>query len=117
MWMLPVCQIYCDQGTDHQLKILLCAGEDGAKQSFPANSLVFQHAILNLPASAVDFLDVFNGLYDESTWTGPMPLIHCYTFSKGAETHEGTPHQWQSSVDLFVEASSPYTYCSVLSSV
>lgn len=58
MWMLLVCQVYCGRGTDHQLKILLCAGEDGAKQSFPTNSLVFQHAILNLPASAVDFLDV-----------------------------------------------------------
>ncbi|KAK9849012.1 hypothetical protein WJX84_008241, partial [Apatococcus fuscideae] len=35
---------------------------EAATSSSSAGSLIFQHAILNLPASAVDFLDVFNGL-------------------------------------------------------
>lgn len=36
--------------------------------------------IMNLPASATDFLDVLRGLYLDSDTRETMPTIHCYTF-------------------------------------
>jgi tRNA (guanine37-N1)-methyltransferase len=44
--------------------------------------------IMNLPASATDFLDVFRGLYLDSDTPDQLPTIHCYTFAEeeNAET-------------------------------
>ena len=38
--------------------------------------------IMNLPASATDFLDVFKGLYPPTVADNQLPLIHCYTFAE-----------------------------------
>ena len=46
----------------------------------------FDHAIMNLPATAIEFLDVFNGLLEKDRWRGPLPQIHCYCFAKTDET-------------------------------
>ena len=62
------------------------AGSGLALSAVPAR---FDHAIMNLPASAVDFLDAF-GMLDHVHWPGPMPWVHVYTFSKGDETEQGT---------------------------
>ncbi|XP_059670146.1 tRNA (guanine(37)-N1)-methyltransferase 2-like [Cornus florida] len=46
------------------------------------------HFIMNLPASALQFLDAFRGLIQRRYWKGPLPWIHCYCFMRSSETKE-----------------------------
>ncbi|WOL12767.1 tRNA (guanine(37)-N1)-methyltransferase 1 isoform X1 [Canna indica] len=46
------------------------------------------HVVMNLPASALEFLDVFKGLLQREHWRGPLPWIHCYCFMRSTETKE-----------------------------
>ncbi len=47
-----------------------------------AQPKVFQHYVLNLPASALTFLSSFVGLYENAQTAGaPMPIVHVYCFS------------------------------------
>ncbi|KAJ7298700.1 hypothetical protein O6H91_Y479400 [Diphasiastrum complanatum] len=48
----------------------------------------FDHAIMNLPASAIEFLGVFQGLMSREYWRGPMPRVHCYCFMRSSESKE-----------------------------
>ncbi|KAF8653387.1 hypothetical protein HU200_062314 [Digitaria exilis] len=46
------------------------------------------HVLMNLPASALEFLDCFDGLVQKKQWTGSLPWIHCYCFIRSTESEE-----------------------------
>lgn len=79
-----------------------CAGTDPARPSdmsdqiaspgmspSSASAAMFDHAIMNLPASAIEFLDAFHGAFDKGAWKGELPLVHCYCFQRKDETQSG----------------------------
>ncbi|KAL5541731.1 hypothetical protein UlMin_009441, partial [Ulmus minor] len=46
------------------------------------------HLIMNLPASALQFLDAFREVIQRKYWKGDLPWIHCYCFIRASETQE-----------------------------
>ncbi|KAA6423720.1 MAG: tRNA (guanine(37)-N1)-methyltransferase [Trebouxia sp. A1-2] len=54
----------------------------------PALTAAFDHAIMNLPASAIEFLDAFHGAFDSRAHVeAQLPLVHCYCFQRKDESH------------------------------
>ncbi|EFC47862.1 predicted protein, partial [Naegleria gruberi] len=56
-------------------------GREFIKYMVNDRKVQFHHVIMNLPASAVEFLDVFR---IDQTKIDFEPIIHCYTFVKGS---------------------------------
>ena len=56
---------------------------DGLPPALPLG--YFSRVLMNLPASALTFLDAFVGAFDRETWKAPLPMVHCYCFSKAAD--------------------------------
>lgn len=54
-----------------------------------AGGPVYSQVVMNLPASAVNFLDAFRDACSDERWCGRLPTINCYTFSKGDEDEAG----------------------------
>jgi tRNA (guanine37-N1)-methyltransferase len=63
----------------------------------PADGLVYAAAIMNLPATAVEFLDAFRGAFAGGAWAAtrarapgapPLPTVHVYAFAPAGELEE-----------------------------
>ncbi|KAI8647388.1 Met-10+ like-protein-domain-containing protein, partial [Parasitella parasitica] len=49
------------------------------------NGHVFDHFIMNLPATAIEFLDAFKGIYKgRNLATDKLPMIHCHCFTRSS---------------------------------
>jgi len=43
------------------------------------------HIVANLPASAPEFMDAFANIFSKGAWSGGLPTMHLYAFSRSAE--------------------------------
>jgi tRNA (guanine37-N1)-methyltransferase len=58
--------------------------------SGPVRNPPFHHIVMNLPATAVEFLDALNGSFDPEMWKEQeLPMVHVYAFLKKDETVQG----------------------------
>ncbi|KAK1397474.1 tRNA (guanine(37)-N1)-methyltransferase [Heracleum sosnowskyi] len=61
------------------------------------------HVIMNLPASALQFIDSFRGLIRRKFWKGSLPWIHCYCFMRSTETRESILSEAESALKASIQ--------------
>ncbi|XP_010504495.1 PREDICTED: tRNA (guanine(37)-N1)-methyltransferase 1 [Camelina sativa] len=61
------------------------------------------HIIMNLPASALEFIDSFSNVIQRKYWKGPLPLIHCYCFIRATETTESIIAEAETALKFHIE--------------
>ncbi|XP_074341377.1 tRNA (guanine(37)-N(1))-methyltransferase 2-like isoform X2 [Apium graveolens] len=61
------------------------------------------HVIMNLPASALQFIDSFRGLIRRRYWKGSLPWIHCYCFMRSSETRESVISEVESALKARIQ--------------
>ncbi|CAM8953288.1 unnamed protein product [Rhodiola kirilowii] len=61
------------------------------------------HVIMNLPASALHFIDAFRGVVQKKHWKGTLPWIHCYCFMRSTETNETIIQVAESALKAFIQ--------------
>ncbi|KAJ6731414.1 TRNA METHYLTRANSFERASE [Salix purpurea] len=61
------------------------------------------HIVMNLPASALQFLDAFKGCIQRKDWKGPLPLIHCYCFMRANQTQELIVSEAESALNAHIQ--------------
>ena len=57
------------------------------KDLFETKQQYFNHFIMNLPASALEFIDAFVEAFPQNIPTENLPFVHCHCFARG-ETPE-----------------------------
>ncbi|KAK7281677.1 hypothetical protein RIF29_09872 [Crotalaria pallida] len=105
----------------HGTGIIECGGTEGSTNKRKRDSQIsntktthisdtktwehIDHVIMNLPASAIQFLDAFRGLIRRKYWKGPLPWIHCYCFIRATETPESIIANAESALNAHIQDS------------
>ena len=59
---------------------------DYIRQTARGNECKPNHIVLNLPASAPEFLGALRGSFSKILWKDlQLPMVHCYSFSKAPD--------------------------------
>jgi len=88
-------QCFNQDGRDF-IKALVC----GSESITPLKKI--DHVIMNLPASAVSFLDVFNALFPADFDPNYLPTVHCYGFTKEKEIEKDILQQAEKFLGLSI---------------
>ena len=65
----------------------MTAREEAKNASVPPSGATFDHIVMNLPATAVEFLDCLKHSFDRKTWENrKLPTVHVYAFRPPGHT-------------------------------